>query len=214
VIHTRGECTIIQIVDDEDSPLSNYVEGALQYQDGTVYWDTGSALEVANSLDHGELAGLSDNDHPQYILIAGDTAEGSVAIASVEGLSTDGVDYTATYPLRVMSLGGHTDTDVDGLSYHSGNIYTRAVVNALTSKESFALNNGGWNYTADTVTVPSGDYSDELPSSYIVSCPYLTGVTGTGAITFRAGNFSAGLDGVILIASTGLSATANFKELA
>lgn len=141
VIHKLGECGIVQIVEDDETPSSNYVSGSLQYQNGILYYDDGSELHEDNfELEHDLLNGLDDDDHPQYIKVSGDTATGSLRVDGVSGLPTDPTNYTAATPDRVLSIGAHKALDGNDINnHHSDDIYTTSIIDSLTSTETFRL---------------------------------------------------------------------------
>ena len=175
VLHLVGECGIVLIVEEDDTPLSEYIDGGIQYKAPAFYRDTGSALSAILSNDHGAYVGLGDDDHPQYVKLAGGTYTGGLNIDKVTGLSTTGTDFTSTDPNRILSEGGHSAVDGDSLSYHETQL-SDTDIDALTDATAFYLNAGKIEYSdiSDTGAPDIETEEDKL------SPPTLSGISGAG----------------------------------
>ena len=82
--------------------------------DGSIHFTEGS-------IDHGSIAGLGDNDHPQYVLVTTNTALSSL-VTSVETSTIDLSSYIAANEAAwladadVSSLSGLGDTDINNIN--------------------------------------------------------------------------------------------------
>ncbi|MHC4501810.1 MAG: hypothetical protein ACYTFI_00775 [Planctomycetota bacterium] len=160
----------------------------------------GSVQVVARSmfnegiLDHGGLLGLADNDHTQYLLLAGGTMVGNIVMSGAE--TVDGRDLSA-----------------DGAQLDE--LYTTIGLSALTSAEVDQLENIGAVTISSTQWGYLGALDQGLTTTSNVEFAQVT-ITGTGKVIFNAAteywsSASAGyLDGY---AATGVNARAPLFNL-
>lgn len=181
VLHRLGECSVIKILDSDDTPSSEYVEGGLQYKQPGLYWDSGSELYPAVIADHGNYTGLDDDDHPQYVKVSGGSLDVNAIVGSVTGLSTRPEDYSSAYPSRVLSVSGHLGTDDDGLSYHEFE-YTRADIVNASDHSLLRLSGSKWN--KESLYIGDADGLCHVLVKGVVSMPMVSNVSGTGRTYF------------------------------
>lgn len=136
LIHRVGECSVLNIL--EDIPISNGFKGAMQFNktDKTLYWDS-SAVMVGpiNSLDHSTLLEKGDDDHTQYLLLAGrlgtapkysEITDIDLLNGSIENLSVVSGSYTQDY--HIVPKGIHIGNDLTTGSLHDDNCITIAPI--------------------------------------------------------------------------------------
>lgn len=181
-VHRLGECGVVQMVPAEDTPLSNYVEGALQYHPPGIYWDDGSALQHAIPLDHGEYDGLSDDDHPQYLKVSGGSVSGDLHVDAVTNSSTTATSYISSYPNRLLNKGAHEGVDASSLSYHDNYLYTS--LSRFTNKSQFLLNTGEFGTNVETDTFEYRHDTKRLLGGPICTAPTITSPNAADWIYF------------------------------
>lgn len=152
VVHPVGECGIVLIVDEEDTPLSEYIDGGLQYKAPAFYRDDGSALTDFLPDTHTEFIGLiTDAEHPQYVPHAGGdfSADGLIwTLDNLTGLEQAGEQYNprsgSVDQTAVQGTLAHTSVAADGYPKHS-----EGCIVAGTSKVagSFYLGYGKYQHT-------------------------------------------------------------------
>lgn len=130
LIHRIGECGIVEMVPDDETPISHSVEGGLQYQvtDDELFRDNGATLDgPINSRSHGSLIGLLDDDHTQYITVDNDPLITSLTVGAIENLDEAEMDYVDWCIMpRVLHMGNdattgskHDDDSVTSLGYEA-----------------------------------------------------------------------------------------------
>jgi hypothetical protein len=127
--HRVGECSIVSIL--SGIPISTGILGAIQFDSTSkrLYWDSSSVMiGPVNGIDHSGLIGLGDDDHTQYLLLAG--REGiapkystfvnvDILDGGVENLDTASAHYTQDY--HVMPKVVHIGNDPTTGSLHDNN---------------------------------------------------------------------------------------------
>ena len=162
VLHRLGRCSIVRRFGSGDPVVSSYVEGALGSRGQTLYWDSGSAMAMAYVLVHGTLTGLLQDDHPQYVKVAGDSVNSPTVVHLLQNLSDDPDDFTVADPLRVMSIGAHLATP-GGYSSHPNLIIEAHHIDSWGTHAGVCLNNGNYEmYIQHSLGLTAGN-SHELP---------------------------------------------------
>jgi len=152
-VHDLGQCGIVLIVDDEDTPTSLFVDGGMQFQSPALYRDSGSALLKALSDEHGDYTDLTeDADHPQYVPLAGGDFSGDGlewTVDNLTGLEVAGEEYNprsgsveVTY---VQSKKAHVDAAADTYAKHKDDCVTMATAKTAGA---FYLGYGKYSNTA------------------------------------------------------------------
>ena len=116
--HKAGYCSIVEI--QEDTPTSLLVTSAIQFYGG-LYRDTGSAMEAMTTSSHIGLLGIADDDHTQYLAIAGGTFIGTFNLNNneINGMKTDLDDGEVSK--EALSQGMHLGDASTGGSKHADN---------------------------------------------------------------------------------------------
>lgn len=209
VLHRVGECSVLQILANEDTAVSNYLAGGIVYKRPALFWDDGSNLISVIPVDHGTFVGLADDDHPQYVHVSGETLTTLLAVDAVTALPTSGDQFTSAYPDRVLSINGHLATDVDGLSYHDDGVIGEAELAGVT----LTLNGGKWNILSYSQAKNSGDTGNLISggAEAATTVPRVSSVSssGSGYLLFYGGS-----DTLILAYEVGdMDATVSYKYL-
>lgn len=106
-----------------------------------------TARHGASVVDHGSVGGLSDNDHPQYLL-AGDFDKAAVDALAIDAATLDGIDSTG------FATVGHThafatDTSVAEIIETATGV---GIANTNTTIETFSMTlPGGWTSMAVSI---------------------------------------------------------------
>jgi len=161
VSHKPGKCTVVRILNPSDTLAGLLVEGALTYKEGALYRDNGSSLDLVGVGDHDQLAGLSDNDHPQFFRVTGsDSLNGDFTVPGIEGLPTS--EYFG--PTQVMSKSHENQDSVDGGARHSDEILSRSDISIGLDKASVSDETLTYNpASADTsYTIDLPEYSGAI----------------------------------------------------
>ena len=117
--HKVGESSVVGV--PEETPVSEGVDGALQYDEetGELKRDTSLAMEIITSQDHGDFTGLTDDDHTIYIKAGGDTITGGLSVPSLTGLPTS---LTSVAEGDALSRGLHLSDHTDGGADHNAGV--------------------------------------------------------------------------------------------
>lgn len=134
------------------SPPSSPVVGQLycDTDDGLIYQYDGSAWLPwlkQSTIDHGSLAGLSDDDHTQYVLVAGTRA--------FTGNQSHGGNRITSVADPSSAQDAATKNYVDGLA--SGGVSWKNSVRAATSAAGTLASSFENGDTIDGVTLATGD---------------------------------------------------------
>ncbi len=134
VVHPVGECGIVFIVGEDDTPLSEYIDGGLQYKAPAFYRDTGSALADFLPVSHADFTDLTtDAEHPQYVPVGGGDISGDGLIWTVDnltGLEQAGEQYNprsgSVDTRAVQGTKAHEDAAADTYAKHKAGSVTLA----------------------------------------------------------------------------------------
>jgi hypothetical protein len=121
--HKAGESRVCGAV--AGVPSTNFVVGALQFNSLTnqLYRDNGSTMSAIGTGDHGNLTGLGDNDHTQYIRVGTEDDVSALTVPSVIGLKQDSGSYADA---DVMPRALHIGTDPSGGAMHDNGVFDGA----------------------------------------------------------------------------------------
>lgn len=211
-LHDVGECGIVYVYGSGDTPISKYVEGALQYKDPAFYYDTGSALTKILSNEHTDYVGLTtDADHPQYVPLAGGMFSGdglTLEMDQVTGLPLTGDEYdpfhASEYEDAVLGKAAHlADSGTYGRARHY------FVITTATSKTTGALYFGYGKYDhtdQDETSDASGILELALPNR-----PYTMPIPDFGADFYEVSSPSGAM-GLRLEGDAGAQFSVTYME--
>lgn len=170
-VHPVGECGVVLLVEEDDTPLSEYIDGALQYKAPAFYRDTGSALTQFLPLSHADFTDLeTDAEHPQYVPVGGGDFSASPLIWTVDnltGLEQAGEQYNARSgdvdATAVQGTKAHEDAAADTYAKHKADCVTLA-----TSKTagSFYIGTGVFAHTDENIASDAGGRCTVNPSIF------------------------------------------------
>lgn len=215
VLHKLGMCSILAHIPNDETPLSNYVEGALQFTTPGLKYDNGSALEDVVPKDHGIYTLLDADDHPQYIKIAGDTLNVNISVERIVNLSTDVTDYDSSSD-NVMSADGHKNPSASGISTHGVAIFSESRVDAMTNKDGLKLASGKWQFNDYSYSFDgSTEYTYRIHIvEDIMTVPFLSSVSGAGYFEIKnSTESSARVNNFRMSRENDISATISYKGL-
>ena len=137
----------------------------------TLVYDSAQGVFVNLPFDHGNLAGLSDDDHTQYLLVDGTRSADALTVTGTLTANLTGNADTATTLAtgRTISIDGGISVAVPPTFDGSGNITITAIVNNdshthdtryFTETESdarYVLKNTSYEWTSGQLTFRSND---------------------------------------------------------
>lgn len=147
MMHLVGKGSIVGMSDG--TPASLGVDGGLQwdYTNKTLYHDDGASMTAVTTKNHGELDGLGDDDHTQYLLQSGGTITADIEVSSLTGMPTS----EGPNDDQAMSQKRHLDDATAGGARHDDDVIsdmpTDAVINGVDK-----LN---WTQATATISVDS-----------------------------------------------------------
>jgi len=144
----------------------------------------GTTYNASVTTDHGNLSGLSDDDHTQYLLLSGRTGGQHI---------NDTVEVTGTASGRILSFG----TRLTG----SGNVSIRTLTDSTTAFQ--VLDNDGGNPVFNIATV------NERVGIGTATPETALEVTGTASGNFVFGQQGMGASGTVVIKKRSGTATGN-----